>query len=317
MDVLNLWDSFSNRISTIYLPDRKRPMLPTILSECLCSLQSGNTRLAFTMDIIVDNNYLIKDVKYSNSMIKVSKNFVYEDSELINNYKYNELFNITKELSKKYKYINNVRNSNDLVSYLMILMNYNSAKEMLKYNNGIFRSSIIHTEIKVPDEIPEDVSKFIKTWNSSSCQYIDGNNINVKHELLDIDSYIHITSPIRRLVDLLNIIKFQENSGMIKLSENANKFYNKWFIELDYINVTMRAIRKIQNDCSLLDLCFNNPSIMELNYEGYSFDKLQRGDGLFQCIIYLPELKLVSKIRSPEFREYFEIWMKNFKFNFP
>ena len=29
MDAMDLWDSFSNRISTIYLPDRKRPMLPT------------------------------------------------------------------------------------------------------------------------------------------------------------------------------------------------------------------------------------------------------------------------------------------------
>ena len=39
IDFLNLWDSFSQRISTIYLPDKKRPMLPTILSDCLCSLK--------------------------------------------------------------------------------------------------------------------------------------------------------------------------------------------------------------------------------------------------------------------------------------
>jgi len=298
MDILNLWDSFSQRISTIYLPDRKRPMLPTILSECLCSLQSNHTRIAFTMDIIMNNEYEIKEVKYSNSMIKIVKNFIYEEPDLLSNYKYNQLLNVTKELSKKYKYVTNLRNSNDLVSYLMILMNYNSAKEMLKYNNGIFRSSIIHTEIKVPEELPEDVGKFIKIWNSSSCQYIDGSNVNVKHELLDIDSYVHITSPIRRLVDLLNIIKFQQNTGIIPLSKNADNFYNKWFQELDYINVTMRAIRKIQSDCSLLDLCFNNPLVLETEYEGYSFDKLHRGDGLFQCIIYLPELKLVSRITT-------------------
>ena len=298
MDILNLWDSFSQRISTIYLPDRKRPMLPTILSECLCSLQSNHTRITFTMDIIMNNDYEIKEVKYSNTMIKVAKNFIYEEPDLLSNYKYNQLLNVTKELSKKYKYVTNLRNSYDLVTYLMILMNYNSAKEMLKYNNGIFRSSIIHSEIKVPEELPEDVGKFIKIWNSSSCQYIDGSNVNVKHELLDVDSYIHITSPIRRLVDLLNIIKFQQNTGIISLSENANNFYNKWFQELDYINVTMRAIRKIQNDCSLLDLCFNNPLVLETKYEGYSFDKLQRGDGLFQCIIYLPELKLVSRITT-------------------
>ena len=40
MDRLSvLWRSFTKRVSTIYLPDKKRPMLPTILSDCLCSLQ--------------------------------------------------------------------------------------------------------------------------------------------------------------------------------------------------------------------------------------------------------------------------------------
>ena len=29
LDVLNVWSSFTERVSTIYLPDRRRPMLPT------------------------------------------------------------------------------------------------------------------------------------------------------------------------------------------------------------------------------------------------------------------------------------------------
>ena len=39
MDYLNIWSSFTNRISSIYLPDKKRSMLPNILSENLCSLR--------------------------------------------------------------------------------------------------------------------------------------------------------------------------------------------------------------------------------------------------------------------------------------
>ena len=39
LDVLSLWEAFSRRVSTIYLPDKKRPMLPVILSENLCSLK--------------------------------------------------------------------------------------------------------------------------------------------------------------------------------------------------------------------------------------------------------------------------------------
>lgn len=298
MDVLNLWDSFSQRISTIYLPDRKRPMLPTVLSDCLCSLQENHNRFAFVMDIFIQNNE-ITQIKYSNCMIKVNKNYSYEEDSLLKNPNYIKLMDTTKKLSKKYKYINNVRNSHELVCYLMILMNYNCATEMIKHKTGIFRSTIIKKEFSVPDNIPEDVAKFIKIWNSSSGQYINGEELDTKqirHELLELDAYIHITSPIRRLVDLLNIIKFQQNTGIIKLSENADKFYDKWLGNLEYINTTMRSIRKVQVDCTLLDLCANNADVMEKEYDGYVFDKILRNDGLFQFMVFLPELKLSSRI---------------------
>ena len=53
---MSLWESFTRRVSTIYLPDRKRPMLPTILSDGVCSLVEERKRFALTMDIIIDKN---------------------------------------------------------------------------------------------------------------------------------------------------------------------------------------------------------------------------------------------------------------------
>lgn len=299
LDILNLWDSFSQRISTIYLPDRKRPMLPTILSDCLCSLQENHSRIAFVMDVFVEDNKIIR-TEYSNCIIRVNKNYVYEQKELLLNPDYLLLLEITKNMSKNYKYINNVRNSHEMVCYLMILMNYHCAKEMIVHKSGIFRSTIMKREIEIPDYVPEEVSKFIKIWNSACGQYIDGavilNNDNIRHEMLELEAYIHITSPIRRLVDLLNIIKLQQKLNIIDLSENANKFYEKWLNDLEYINITMRSIRKVQIDCSLLDLCANHPNIMEKEYDGFLFDKLNRNDGLYQFMVYLPELKLSSRI---------------------
>ena len=296
MDHLNLWNSFSRRISTIYLPDKKRPMLPTILSDCLCSLQENVTRIAFVMDTFIKNNEII-DIKYANCFIKVSKNYCYEEPKLLADQKYHLILDAAHKLSFKYRYINNVRNSHETVCYLMILMNYHSAKELIKYKTGIFRSTIIKREFPIPDTIPDDVGKFIKIWNSSSGQYIDGSEIvDTRHDILDMDAYIHITSPIRRLVDLLNMIKFQHVTGIIQLSENVDKFYNKWLGDIDYINVTMRSIRKVQCDCTLLDLCYNNPEVMEKEYNGYLFDRVNRNDGLFQYIVFLPQLKLSSRI---------------------
>lgn len=314
MDILNLWDSFSRRISTIYLPDKKRPMLPTILSDCLCSLQENHTRIAFVMDAYIKDNDIF-NIQFSNAFIKVRKNYRYEEPSLLENPMYTSILNVTKKLSKKFKYIPNVRNSNEVVCYLMILMNYHCANKLIDNKTGIFRSTIMKNTIDIPNSIPEDVAKFMKIWNSASGQYVDGsliaNDKNIRHELLDMEAYIHITSPIRRLVDLLNILKFQQIHGIIELSENSQKFYEKWVNDLEYINITMRAIRKIQCDCNLLDICSNSPDVLDKTYKGYLFDRINRNDGLYQFIVYLPDLKLSSRITLRENIDNFEC--RNFK----
>lgn len=298
MDALQLWESFSRRISTIYLPDKKRPMLPTVLSDCLCSLQEGQSRIAFVMDVFISPDFDILDIKYTNCVIRVKKNYVYDEDKLITNPHYIQLLGLCKELSKKYKYLNHIRNSHDVICYLMTFMNYHCALEMNKHSNGIFRSAVMkQARIIVPDEVPEEVNKFFQIWNTSSGQYVVN---SARHELLGLDSYIHITSPIRRLVDLLNMIQFQENARLLTLSSKAKTFYNQWLNEMEYINVTTRSIRKMQVDCALLDASANDPGILQRNYNGYLFDKVDRNDGLYQYIVYLPEIKLSCRITSRE-----------------
>jgi exoribonuclease R len=314
LDALNLWQSFSKRISTIYLPDKKRPMLPTILSDCLCSLQAKAKRFAFVLDIVLESDYNISSYKFSNCLIKVTRNFVYEEPDLLKNKDYTLLFNLVTQMCSKTKYIKSIRDSHDLVCYLMVLMNYTCAKEMLMKKVGIFRSALIKkddTSLGLVDTsmVPDEVGQFIKIWNSTSGQYIDISanlDTNISHDLLDLDAYIHITSPIRRLVDLLNIIKFQQAFSLHKLSDSATIFYDSWLRELEYINTTMRAIRKVQIDCNLLNLCFNSPDILEPLYDGYCFDKLERNDGLFQHIVFLPELKITSRVTLRDNLENYE-----------
>jgi exoribonuclease R len=303
LDYFNLWESFSNRIATIYLPDKKRPMLPTILSDNLCSLHAGMMRIALTLDIYINEYYEIISTNYINSSINVSKNYIYDEPSLMESETYIKIFNIVCKLSKKYNYIHNVKNSHDVISYLMIFMNYYSATELLKYRNGIFRTNTtIGNNIKLIEnnlcEIPDEVKNYITVWNSSVSQYvnIEEQSEFVRHDALNIDAYIHITSPIRRLVDLLNIIQLQKNLNMIELGNETNIFYNKWITNIEYINTTMRNIRKVQNECNLLSMCATSIDICDKIYEGYCFDKVIRNGGLFQYVVYLPELKTTSKI---------------------
>jgi exoribonuclease II len=51
----DLWELFEKtNVSTIYLPDFNRHMLPSELSEKICSLNIGNPRFAFCMEFHVD-----------------------------------------------------------------------------------------------------------------------------------------------------------------------------------------------------------------------------------------------------------------------
>ncbi len=60
-------------------------------------------------------------------------------------------------------------------------------------------------------------------------------------------SFVHITSPIRRLVDLLNMTFLQEDV----ISEQGIAVASQWLVKVDYINQQTKATRKVQNEALL------------------------------------------------------------------
>jgi exoribonuclease R len=295
LDKLKLWPEFAGRVSTIYLPDKKRTMLPAVLSDDLCSLCAGQVRIALFMDIYLTDDGIDK-IEYGNAFVKLRRNFCYEEPDLLIDPDYAQLLRLCRWLTPKYKYMDSIDDSHDVVSYLMILMNYYCAKELLAAKTGIFRSSSVTRDVIVPVSVPAEVGKFIKIFNSSRSQYVTS-SANTQHEMLNLEAYIHITSPIRRLVDLLNMIEFQKIKGLAVLSDEAHAFYSSWIGKLDYINLTTKTIRRVQNDCDFLHLCTNNDAVMEREYDGYLFNKVYDEDlGSFQYAVFLPELKMTSRV---------------------
>ena len=300
LDIMNIWDSFSNRIATIYLPDRRRPMLPTILSDALCSLQEKQKRFAFTMDILIDKNTgEIKNINYLNTCIKVTKNLRYNTNQMRTNKTYLEALILTKMLNKKNKYLDSVTTGHDVVAYLMILMNFYTAKLLVKKEKGIFRSVKANSSFKIPTNLPESVTSFLKIWNSFGGKYSNFCNLE-SHDMFHFDAYVHITSPIRRLVDLLNIIIIQKELGLFKFNKLSKSFHDKWTCDekIEYINKTMKSIRKVQNDCSLLKMCSTDKEITTKIHVGYIFDKLLKNSGLFQYMVYFPQLKMNNRFTN-------------------
>lgn len=314
LDVLNLWEHLTNRVSTIYLPDKKRTMLPSILSDNLCSLLSKYTRYAFTMDVYISNTtFEICDIKYLNTKVKLYKNYVYEATSLLKDENYKILWGVVKDglsRTKKYAYMEKIGDSHDLVQYLMIFMNYHCAKELLGNKNGIFRAVNKRDlgDDKLPS-LPPGVLNIITMIKSYSGKYVDitksGYSADVvAHEMMNMDAYVHITSPIRRLVDLLNMIQIQQNMGLLQLSPGAYTFYESRCLKIEDINKDTKSIKKIHADCNMLYLCDKKPEFMDKIHEGYAFSKkevtYENCEYKYEYLVYLHEMNITSRIFSNE-----------------
>ena len=305
LDILNLWDAFSRRVSTIYLPNQKRNMLPNILSDELCSLIKNQNKIALTMDIHLDidetnNIKSILKIEFHNCLIKLKENFIYESPKLLKNKHYNHILDIVKELNKNHLPIHNIRGSNDVISYLMIFMNYKSSICLKQYNSGIFRKleQIYNDDLfkHYPNILDED-KQFLTFYNSNCAQYCKAYQSNYNTFMYkNINQYTHITSPIRRLVDLLNSIIIQKKCNLWNFNDNygAIQFYNKWENDLDYINLMMRSIRKVQNNCKLFNLLNENKS-EKIIYKGLCFDGFQNNNKMKKFNVYIKELNYIGK----------------------
>lgn len=304
MEEFGLWESFSNRVSTIYLPDRRRPMLPTILSDNLCSLLEKQTRFAFCMDIILNENGDVqKDVNGTdrisihNVMVRTRNNYAYEEPAMKNNSDYLNLYRITKNM----KY--DIEDSHDIVAFWMIFMNKTCGRLMVQNKFGIYRNAIAKSNPTIVNNpnVTGDMRRMIENWRNLSGEYalFNDDNETMRHDVLNTKNYVHITSPIRRLVDLLNQFMFMHNFNMIdNVSDLAKHFLDKWLGKIEYINNSMRSIRKVQSDCELMTLCVNKPEIFEQVFEGVVFDKMNRNNGVISYMVYINELKMLSKVTT-------------------
>ena len=178
-------------------------------------------------------------------------------------------------------------------------MNYICAKKLLEFKTGIYRSAKMNNSVDIPQGIDNDLQKFLKMWYSFGGNYCSYDNIK-GHDMLELDAYVHITSPIRRLVDLLTMIKLQSELNMVTLSDSCYEFYDKWTSEtsLAYINKTMRSVRKVQNDCNLLKICSEDDEMLQKIFDGFIFDKLIRNDALYQYMVFIPEINMVNRFTT-------------------
>jgi hypothetical protein len=274
LETYGLWEHMTNRVSTIYLPDKKRPMLPPLLSEDLCSLKQGADRFAFMMSVKYDMQTLkpIDNPVFKNVLIKISKNYAYEDKKLGKN----PAYKVLRALAQ-------TDDSHDVVAFWMIRMNAAAAEHLRKVNKGIFRISEGENLLEKP---------MFKGGGIGELLVLPGalySEVCAPHSQLGVDAYVHITSPIRRLVDILNQILFQTDVSVL-----GQTFLDKWIHQLGLVNRATKDIRKTQMDCELLALVNKNGCPQE--FSGILFDRTSVS-GKYEYAVYIEELKMFSRIK--------------------
>jgi exoribonuclease II len=216
-----------SRGSSMYMPDRKIPMLPSCLAENLCSLKAGELRPAISLFVTTDRAYDITHYDIVPSLIAVSKQLTYFDVNIIADE--NEEIVTLRNIAEKFRQnrmaagavqitlpdinvwigddgeiavskINRESPGRMLVSEIMIMANWLKAKFLEEHHlPAIFRSQTSPRERLYKGNKGtlfqnwmqrKLLSRFVLTPEPEN------------HSGLGLNAYVTATSPIRRYFDL-------------------------------------------------------------------------------------------------------------------
>jgi exoribonuclease-2 len=216
------------RVTSHYLPDTRIPMLPTMISEDVCSLRQGEERLALSLLVRFDSEDQLQDYRFVPSRIRVQRQLTYSEA--------NELVATEEDLGRLYRLCTRLRrqrikqgalllplpelriwvNSNNdinigkldretpaqlIVSELMILANGLAAKALAANNvPAIYRSQEKPQENLVGEGTDDLYLNYLQR------RYLSRAELGVKpkpHNGLGVTAYTNWTSPIRRYMDLV------------------------------------------------------------------------------------------------------------------
>jgi len=268
LDHFDLWDEVEKRVSSIYLPNKVINMIPDILANNLCSLREGKDRLAFTLWIIT-NVHEVLEYKVEKTIIKNRKQYDYHDISLV----HHPLFSLSRKITKNL-FNKDVENwsTHQMVETLMILCNHLISLLLKDNDKLIYR---IHQRSIIEDEnsdIPIELKPILKILNSNSAEY---SYDYIGHQSLDLTSYTHFTSPIRRYIDcyIHKLLTYQEVKK----------------IDIDKINDFNKRTRKLERD-------INRQKLIEyVNYNEKLDAKvyiIQISENRFKITLYFPEWKI-------------------------
>jgi len=224
----SLFQEAMNRGTSIYFPEGQIPMLPRHLSQGMCSLIQGEIRAAYSHMILLSPEAEVLKVKIVPSIIKVARRLTYEDADKM--VQSDPELKILDRLRKKLRdrrlesgalllpfpdvniYIDNNSKvsvslgktdtpARTIISEMMILANTESARFVSdRMAPGLFRSQGKITRRVVHGD---DDDLYLNSVQRKNLPRSVLSTEAKPHSGLGVGFYTTVTSPIRRLLDLV------------------------------------------------------------------------------------------------------------------
>ena len=209
-------DEAQARATSVYLPHAVLPMLPSRLSDNLCSLKSKVPRLAMTVSMQIEDDWTIGKVSAFESVIEVQENLSYEDA--LDNPRFQNMMDLAERLRE-----NEIR------------LNLNSAELRPRVDGDK-----ISVNVKWPNKATEMIETFMVATNNSIGSMLGVENaplpwrshappdapeveeLNAKFEAMGIDIVLPMPS-VKKFgqseeAELASMLGDWANSGNIQIS---------------------------------------------------------------------------------------------------
>jgi hypothetical protein len=298
----NTWlimEELSKRLSTCYIPlnDKIKHLLPEINIDeqnllNLTTLIGENKRaISFCFVINLETNNVDFKIKYT--ILKKIINTTYEHfDETINKdiYYKNDLVKLCEFMIKKMNCnieFNEENISHKLIEVFMIWTNYYVGNYLYNNKNKMFvRTQDKHIDLGIV------IPSYAKTFLNLGAIYElveSKNDKNYLHYSLGITNYCHVTSPMRRFVDMINHLLLHDIDINLE-------FYNKLtnLIDIEQLNLRLKTYKKLSNGYELLK------HIQTINiFKACVFDKLDNNKVLLVLYDKVNNFKKMIKAELP------------------
>lgn len=264
-----LYDTyFKKELFTTVYPDKSKPynILSDDIINSFLSLNPMTERFVWSLYIHFDNDQ-INRIELKPEIMKNLKSYTYDDN--INNQHIKNIISFCQKYgSKTYpslysSYDNNETNLHYVISLLMIIMNNYVGNYLIDDNLAIYRTG---------------------TYTL--------NNKNNLHQMMNINNYLHFTSPIRRFIDQYNHIRLY------------NKMFNYKIVDINMDITLVNDINRSLYDMKILGNHYKTLKLINQDINYYDGVLLDIKYTKETNILYLKwlindEIKIVDTIFNP------------------